>query len=182
MSSRRSWGLCRRLRVDVTSGGGANLVLLSVPPPLVAGVRCRVGNQGRLPWPSAAGGCAAPAVVRRSSSSLPWNALRSSPPRPSVAVQPPRPFATLRRVCLGHLPPLAVQPPPPFKDIFQKYLDWEAEDCLEKEKERVYQYLHSSEENLLGVLLSELMLVYATQLYENEHPGLHALLRDEKVP
>ncbi|KAK9111527.1 hypothetical protein Scep_019046 [Stephania cephalantha] len=72
-------------------------------------------------------------------------------PLPPLAVQPPRPFATLRRVCLGRLPPLAVQPPPSFKDIFQKYLDWEAEDCLEKEKERVYQYLHSSsEEKLLG--------------------------------
>ncbi|KAK9104949.1 hypothetical protein Scep_021793 [Stephania cephalantha] len=154
------------------------------PPPLVAAVRCRVGNQGRLPWPSTAGGCAAPAAVRRSSS-LPWNALRSSLPRPSrrccaaAAVCATRaPFATLHRVCLGRLPPLAVQPPPPFKDIFKKYLDWEvlplmlekekepllrdtlqrwsnhkkmAEDCLEKEKERVYQYLHSSsEEKLLG--------------------------------
>ncbi|KAK9157725.1 hypothetical protein Scep_004299 [Stephania cephalantha] len=67
--------------------------------------------------------------------------------------------------------------------IFQKYLDWEvlplmlekerepllrdtlqrwsnhkkmAEDCLEKEKERVYQYLYSSsEEKLLGVVTAE---------------------------
>ncbi|KAK9083259.1 hypothetical protein Scep_029730 [Stephania cephalantha] len=56
-------------------------------------------------------------------------------PLPPLAVQPSQSFATLRRVCLGRLPPLAVQPPPPFDDIFQKYLDWEVLPLM-LEKER----------------------------------------------
>ncbi|KAK9094253.1 hypothetical protein Scep_025722 [Stephania cephalantha] len=135
------------LRSDVASpGGGANCrPLLCAAPPLVAIVRCLVGNQGRAlalrrRW------CAPPpsfAALRHCS----WNALRSSMPRPSTAgvCLAHWPFATLRRVCLWRLS-LICAAMPPFKDIFQKYLDWEGEDCLEKEKERVYQYLHSSSE------------------------------------
>ncbi|KAK9151600.1 hypothetical protein Syun_009909 [Stephania yunnanensis] len=184
------------------------------PPPLVAAIRCRVGNQGRIPWPFSARGC-------RLSSSLPRNALRSSLPRPSAAASCAAPAAVhhsssrlLRAsAAFGCAAPAVVQgyiskilglgglaidvgegKGTPLREIryrdgiYQEFVRIKvrdtlislAEDCLEKEK--VYQYLHSSsEEKLLGTVLSELLLVYATQLYENEHPGLHALLRDEKV-
>ncbi|KAK9099320.1 hypothetical protein Syun_026365 [Stephania yunnanensis] len=90
------------------------------PPPLVVVVRRRVGNQGRLPWPSTAGGCATPTAVRHSSS-LSWNALRSSLPRPSAVAgcAALRSFVALRRISLGRMPPLAVQPPQPFADLLR---------------------------------------------------------------
>ncbi|KAK9169563.1 hypothetical protein Syun_001703 [Stephania yunnanensis] len=85
------------------------LTLPVQPPPLVAAVRRRVGNQGLLPWPTIVGGCAAPADVRA--------LCRCLSPLPPLAAQHPRPFAALRHVCLRRLPPLAMQPPPSFTGL-----------------------------------------------------------------
>ncbi|KAK9157987.1 hypothetical protein Scep_004561 [Stephania cephalantha] len=77
------------------------------PPPLVATVRRCVGNHRRLPSPSAAAGCAAPAAVRR--------CRGNHPPLPPLAVQPPPLFVAASEtiaVCLRPLPPLPVQPSP----------------------------------------------------------------------
>ncbi|KAG5628238.1 hypothetical protein H5410_013456 [Solanum commersonii] len=57
-----------------------------------------------------------------------------------------------------------------------------AEECLEREKDRVSHYLHSSSETkLLEKVQHELLSVYGTQPLEKEHSGCHALLRDDKV-
>ncbi|VVA89777.1 unnamed protein product [Arabis nemorensis] len=57
-----------------------------------------------------------------------------------------------------------------------------AEECLQKEKERVAHYLHSSTETkLVEKVQNELLVVVAKQLIENEHSGCRALLRDDKT-
>ncbi|KAK4748496.1 hypothetical protein SAY87_015082 [Trapa incisa] len=57
-----------------------------------------------------------------------------------------------------------------------------AEKCLNREKDRVSHYLHSSSEpKLLEKAQHELLAVYANQLLEKEHSGCHALLRDDKA-
>ncbi|XP_059297906.1 cullin-1-like [Lycium ferocissimum] len=57
-----------------------------------------------------------------------------------------------------------------------------AEECLEKEKDRVSHYLHvSSETKLLEKVQKELLAVYTNQLLEKKHSGFLALLRDDKV-
>ncbi|KAK4487293.1 hypothetical protein RD792_006100 [Penstemon davidsonii] len=57
-----------------------------------------------------------------------------------------------------------------------------AEECLNKERERVSYYLHSSTEAiLLEKVQKELLVVYTNQLLEKEHSGLRILLRDDKV-
>ncbi|KAB1220752.1 Cullin-1 [Morella rubra] len=57
-----------------------------------------------------------------------------------------------------------------------------AEECLEREKERVSYYLHSSSKpKLLEKVQHELLSVYATQLLEKDNSGCHALLRDDNV-
>ncbi|KAK9094251.1 hypothetical protein Scep_025720 [Stephania cephalantha] len=173
------------LRLDVASaGGGANCrPCLCSPrrwsPLFVALLETKVVCLGPLP-PVAVQPPPSFAALRHCRGTL--FDRRCLGPLPPLAVQPPWPFATLRRVCLGCLSPLAVQPPPPFKDIFQKYLDWEVRvKALGKREGTGLSIRIQSEEKLLGTVLSELLLVYATQLYENEHPGLHALLRDEKI-
>ncbi|XP_058222555.1 cullin-1-like [Rhododendron vialii] len=56
------------------------------------------------------------------------------------------------------------------------------EQCLEKERDRVSHYLHSSsEQKLVEKVQNELLVVYSTQLLEKEHSGCRALLRDGKV-
>ncbi|KAK9083079.1 hypothetical protein Scep_029550 [Stephania cephalantha] len=124
----QSWGLCRAASGRRVCRRWCQLSSLSVQPPLlVTAVRRRVGNQGRLAWPSAARGCAGPAAVHRSSSlpwnalrsSLPWNALRSSLPRPSAAAGYANPAAVRRSSSrlLRASAPLAVQSPPPFAGL-----------------------------------------------------------------
>ncbi|KAK9148309.1 hypothetical protein Scep_007066 [Stephania cephalantha] len=174
----RSWGLCRRLRVDVASAEVVPIaVLAQALPPLVAAVRCRVetkvvclGPLGR--W------CASPAAVsplfvarcrgtlfdRRASGPLPSHWCR--PMRSPLFVASLRASTASRRVrpagVQGYISKILVlgegrEP------LLERYVTrdgvitkngmaaFEAEDCLEKEKERVYQYLHSSsEEKLLG--------------------------------
>ncbi|PWA56190.1 cullin [Artemisia annua] len=57
-----------------------------------------------------------------------------------------------------------------------------AEECLEKEKNRVDNYLHSiSEPRLKAKVQSELLENYINQLLEKENSGLRTLLRDDKV-
>ncbi|KAL3819937.1 hypothetical protein ACJIZ3_005842 [Penstemon smallii] len=57
-----------------------------------------------------------------------------------------------------------------------------AEECLNKERERVSYYLHSSTETiLLEKVHKELLVVYTNQLLEKEHSGLHILLKNDKV-
>ncbi|XP_062108607.1 cullin-1-like isoform X2 [Humulus lupulus] len=57
-----------------------------------------------------------------------------------------------------------------------------AEEWLRREKDIVSHYLHSSSEpKLLEKVQHELLFVYGTQLFENEHFGFHILLRDDKV-
>ncbi|KAL2608272.1 hypothetical protein R1flu_026845 [Riccia fluitans] len=57
-----------------------------------------------------------------------------------------------------------------------------AEECLNREKQRVGHYLHaSSEQKLLEKVQHELLSQYENQLLEKEHSGCHALLRDDKV-
>ncbi|KAI8574684.1 hypothetical protein RHMOL_Rhmol01G0373800 [Rhododendron molle] len=56
------------------------------------------------------------------------------------------------------------------------------EQCLEKERDRVSHYLHSSsEQKLVEKVQNELLVVFSTQLLEKEHSGCRALLRDDKV-
>lgn len=57
-----------------------------------------------------------------------------------------------------------------------------SEECLRKERERVSHYLHSSSEpKLVEKVQNELLVSYANQLFEKEHSGCRALLRDDKV-
>ncbi|PHU02070.1 hypothetical protein BC332_27321 [Capsicum chinense] len=57
-----------------------------------------------------------------------------------------------------------------------------AEECLNKEKDRVSHYLHvSSETKLLERVQNELLVVYTNQLLEKEHSGCRALLTDDEV-
>ncbi|KAK3441043.1 hypothetical protein EUGRSUZ_B01294 [Eucalyptus grandis] len=57
-----------------------------------------------------------------------------------------------------------------------------AEECLNREKDRVSHYLHSSSEpKLLEKVQHELWSVYASQLFGKGHSGYHALLTDHKV-
>ncbi|KAJ8767678.1 hypothetical protein K2173_018236 [Erythroxylum novogranatense] len=57
-----------------------------------------------------------------------------------------------------------------------------AEECLKKETDRVLHYLHTdTEPKLIEKVQHELLVVYANQLFEMEHSGCRALLRDEKV-
>ncbi|KAK9106996.1 hypothetical protein Syun_023007 [Stephania yunnanensis] len=173
------------------------------PPPLVAAIRCRVGNQGRLPWPFAVGGYAAPAAVHRSSS-LPWNAIGLLLPRPSAVAG----YVALAAVhhSSSCLQPLAVQPPPSFKDIFQKHLDWEVLPLmLEKQREPLLRdtlqrwsnhkkwlktawkkrrngsistCIQAAKKSYWGT--ERVAVGICNPTLRNEHPRLHALLRDEK--
>ncbi|KAL8142821.1 hypothetical protein V2J09_015853 [Rumex salicifolius] len=55
------------------------------------------------------------------------------------------------------------------------------EECLKKEEDIGSHYLKSSSvPNLMQRVRHELLSVYATQLLENEHSGVRALLRDNK--
>ncbi|OVA15009.1 Cullin [Macleaya cordata] len=57
-----------------------------------------------------------------------------------------------------------------------------AEECLKREKDRVSHYLHSStEDKLYEKVQNDLLSEYSAQLFEKEHSGCHALLRDDKV-
>ncbi|KAJ4705266.1 cullin 1 [Melia azedarach] len=56
-----------------------------------------------------------------------------------------------------------------------------AEEGLNKEKERVVNYLHySSEPKLIEKVLNELLVVHRKQLLGNEQSGYRALIREEK--
>ncbi|KAL9310096.1 putative cullin [Arabidopsis thaliana] len=58
----------------------------------------------------------------------------------------------------------------------------QSEECLERERERVTHYLHSSTEpKLVEKVQNELLVVVAKQLLENEYSGCCALLRDKKM-
>ncbi|KAL5155686.1 Cullin-1 [Glycine soja] len=60
--------------------------------------------------------------------------------------------------------------------------DFEAEDCLRRERDRVSHYLHSStEQKLVEKVQQEVLVIHANQLLEKENSGCHALLRDDKV-
>ncbi|KHN28217.1 Cullin-1 [Glycine soja] len=60
--------------------------------------------------------------------------------------------------------------------------DFEAEDCLRRERDRVSHYLHcSTEQKLVEKVQLELLVTHANQLLEKENSGCHALLRDDKV-
>ncbi|GJV90390.1 cullin-1 [Tanacetum coccineum] len=57
-----------------------------------------------------------------------------------------------------------------------------AEECLEKEKTRVANYLHSSTEpKLIAKVQSEMLVNYSNQLLEKENSGCRTLLCDDKV-
>ncbi|CAO2835448.1 unnamed protein product [Amaranthus hypochondriacus] len=57
-----------------------------------------------------------------------------------------------------------------------------SEECLKKEKNRVFDYLHvCSEEKLLKRVRNELLLAYENQLLEKENSGFRVLLKDDKV-
>ncbi|GJZ80517.1 cullin-1-like protein [Tanacetum coccineum] len=67
------------------------------------------------------------------------------------------------------------------EDSFPDYM-LKTEECLEKEKTRVANYLHSSSEPKLVVKVqSELLVNYSNQLLEKENSGCRTLLRDDKV-
>ncbi|XP_058083811.1 cullin-1-like [Magnolia sinica] len=56
------------------------------------------------------------------------------------------------------------------------------ERCLKREKDMAFCCLHSSSEpKLLERVQHEMLFMYMSQLLENEHTGLHVLLRDDKV-
>ncbi|XP_049412004.1 cullin-1-like [Solanum stenotomum] len=57
-----------------------------------------------------------------------------------------------------------------------------AEECLQKERDRVSHYLHSSTETkLLEKMQNQVLITYTNQLLEKEDSGCRALLKDEKV-
>ncbi|GJS89416.1 cullin-1 isoform X1 [Tanacetum coccineum] len=57
-----------------------------------------------------------------------------------------------------------------------------AEECIQREHERVSHYLHaSSEAKLIKNVQHQLLSVYQTQLLEKEHSGCRALLMDDKI-
>ncbi|KAL3834094.1 hypothetical protein ACJIZ3_008830 [Penstemon smallii] len=67
------------------------------------------------------------------------------------------------------------------KDSCPDYM-LKAEECLNKEKERVSYYLHSSSETiLLEKVQNELLVVHTNQLLEKEHSGICILLKNDKV-
>ncbi|KAK3194026.1 hypothetical protein Dsin_025336 [Dipteronia sinensis] len=57
-----------------------------------------------------------------------------------------------------------------------------SKECVEKERDRVSHYLHSSSKpKLVEKVQRELLVVFVTELFENENSGCRALLKDDKV-